>query len=177
VRPAFATELIMSFLFQVLSHTPQWVWLVLVLIVALGCYGLRRRVINPWRLAILPLIGIGTSASGIAQSAEPALAMAGWGIGLLAALPLGYAIGRLREVRHLDDGRLELAGGWFMLLFGISIFFTRYALGVLFGVMPWLRGQPLWILASGGVGGVVAGIGMGWLAGLLLRHRFSLMMR
>jgi hypothetical protein len=163
----------MPSLFQIVSHTPLWVWPLLLFVLALGVYGLRRRVINPWRLAVLPLIGIGTSLAGLAQSAQPAVAAAGLGIALLLALPIGHTLGRRRDARLLDDGRLEIAGGWFMLLFGLSIFFTRYALGVLFGVMPWLKAEPLWIVLSGGVGGAVAGIGVGWLAGVLLRHRLS----
>ena len=51
----------------------------------------------------------------------------------------------------------------------MSIFVARYTLGVLSGVMPHLRAEPLWIVLSGGVGGIVTGIGLGWLANLLLR--------
>jgi len=46
---------------------------------------------------------------------------------------------------------------------------VRYTLGVLSGVMPGLHGEPLWIVLSGGIGGIVTGIGLGWLANLLLR--------
>jgi hypothetical protein len=46
---------------------------------------------------------------------------------------------------------------------------VRYALGVLPGVMPGLYAEPLWIVLSGGIGGIVTGIGLGWLANLLLR--------
>ena len=46
---------------------------------------------------------------------------------------------------------------------------VRYTLGVLSGVMPGLRVEPLWIVLSGSVGGIVTGIGVGWLANLLLR--------
>lgn len=62
-----------------------------------------------------------------------------------------------------------MAGGWFGLGFGISIFLVRYALGVLSGVMPHLRAELLWIVLSGSVGGVVTGLGLGWLASLLSR--------
>jgi hypothetical protein len=60
-----------------------------------------------------------------------------------------------------------------MLLFGVSIFAVRYALGVLFGVAPALKAEPIWIGLSAGAGGVIAGIGIGWLAGLLLQVRRS----
>jgi hypothetical protein len=86
-------------------------------------------------------------------------------------LPLGHAIGRRRAARWRDDGRLQIAGGWFMLGFGLSIFAVRYALGVLFGVAPLLKVEPFWIVLSGAVGGAIAGIGLGWLAGLILRAR------
>ena len=67
------------------------------------------------------------------------------------------------------SGQKAIAGGWFTLCFGLSIFAARYALGVLFGVMPHLRAEPLWIAAAGGVGGLVTGIGVGWLGNLLWR--------
>ena len=163
----------MTFLFQIVTHTPLWVWPVLVFVLGLGLLGLRPRIMPPWRLGILPLVGIGTSLSGIVQSPLPALAFAAWFVALLAALPLGHAAGRRRPARLLEDGRLSIAGGWFMLLFGVSIFAVRYALGVLFGVAPTLKVEPVWIGLAGGAGGVIAGIGIGWLAGLLLQARRS----
>ncbi len=155
--------------FQIVTNTPLWVWPLMVLVVWLGVLGLKPRVLPLWRLAILPGVGVITSFTGIAQASLPGLAAAGWTIALLAGLPLGRALGLRRGVRRLEDGRLEMTGGWFMLVFGLSIFAARYALGVLFGVVPALKAEPLWILVSGGVGGLVAGIGIGWLAGVYLR--------
>jgi pimeloyl-ACP methyl ester carboxylesterase len=54
----------------------------------------------------------------------------------------------------------------FMLLYGLSIFAVRYALGVIFGMAPTLRADPMWVALAGGVGGLVAGIGLGWLGGV-----------
>jgi hypothetical protein len=164
-----------SFL-QIVTNTPIWVWPLMIFVLWLGLHGLRSRVVPWWRLAILPAVGLTTSLSGIAQSADPVAAATGWGVALLAFLPLGWTFGQNRPVRlRPDDGRLEIAGGWFALLFGISIFAVRYAMGVLFGVMPALRVEPMWIHASGAVGGMVAGIGIGWLANLLRRGRRSTM--
>ena len=161
--------------FDIIAHTPLWVWPLMAAVFWLGWYGRRERVVPPSRLAILPLVALGTSVATIVQSASPVLAVGGWLVALLAVLPLGHAIGRRRGVRLLDDGRLQIAGGWFMLGFGLSIFAVRYALGVLFGVLPALKAEPLWIGLSGGVGGIIAGIGLGWLAGLLLRARRSML--
>ena len=156
--------------YQIVVNTPLWVWPLMLFVLWLGWRGLRPRVMSPARLAILPLVGLGTSLAGIAQSLQPGLALAAWAAALLAALPLGWTIGARRPVRlRPEDGRLEVAGGWFALGFGISIFVVRYTLGVLSGVMPDLRVESLWIVLSGGVGGIVTGIGLGWLAHLLLR--------
>jgi hypothetical protein len=167
-----AQDVVMPSLFQIVTNTPLWVWPLMVFVLWLGWQGLQPRTVPLWRPAILPLVSVGSSLAGVAQSAQPGLAAAGWTLGLLAALPLGHAIGRRRAVRlRPEDGRLEIAGGWFALVFGISIFAVRYTLGVLFGVLPTLTVEPLWIGLSGGIGGVVAGIGLGWLAGLLLCAR------
>ncbi len=160
--------------FQIVANTPLWVWPLMVFVLWLGLQGLRPRVIPVWRLAILPAVSLATSLGGIAQSANPAGAAAGWGLALIAFLPLGWAFGQDRPVRlRPEDGKLEMAGGWFALAFGVSIFAVRYAMGVLFGVLPALRAEPLWICLSGAVGGMVAGIGIGWLANLLRRARRS----
>jgi hypothetical protein len=162
----------MSFAYQIVVNTPVWVWPLMMLVLWLGWRGLKPRVMPAARLAILPLVGLATSLAGIAQSVQPGLALAGWAVALLAALPLGRAIGARRAVRlRSENGRLEVAGGWFALGFGISIFVVRYTLGVASGVMPHLRAEPLWIVLSGSVGGIVTGIGVGWLANLLLRAR------
>jgi hypothetical protein len=156
--------------YQIVVNTPLWVWPLMLFVLWLGWRGLQPRVMSPARLAILPLISLGTSLAGVAQSLQPGLGLAGWAVALLPALPVGWAIGTRRAVRLRPEGHgLDVAGGWFTLAFGVSIFAVRYTLGVLSGVMPGLHAEPLWIVLSGGVGGIVTGIGLGWLANLLLR--------
>jgi non-heme chloroperoxidase len=152
-------------------HTPLWVWPLLALVLWLGWSARKARTVRrPW-LAVLPLVGLGVTVAGAVQSAAPTLTFAGWLVGLLLTLPVGHAVGRRREVRRQEDGRVWIAGGWFALGFAVSIFAARYALGVTFGVWPQLARQPAWIAGAGVVGGVIAGIGLGWLTGLLLRDR------
>jgi hypothetical protein len=160
----------MPSVYQIVVNTPLWVWPLMLFVLWLGWRGLQPRVMSPARLAILPLISLGTSLAGVAQSLQSSLALAGWAAALLPALPVGWVIGTRRAVRLRPEGPgLDVAGGWFTLVFGVSIFAVRYTLGVLSGVMPGLYAEPLWIVLSGGIGGIVTGIGLGWLANLLLR--------
>jgi non-heme chloroperoxidase len=156
---------------EIVLHTPLWVWLLLALVLWLGWSARQGRTVHPLRLAALPLVGLGVTIAGAVQSVAPAFTVAGWLVGLLLALPIGYAIGRHREVRW-QGSRVWIAGGWFLLGFALAIFVVRYALGVTFGVWRQLALQPTWIVGAGIVGGVIAGIGLGWLAGLLLRRRW-----
>ena len=151
---------------QIVRNTPLWVWPLMALVVWLGVLGLRTRTLPLWRLAVLPAVGLVLSFAGLGQAVQPALAGVAWLAALAVALPLGDLLGRRRTVRRLEDGRLEIAGGWFMLVFGIGIFAARYALGVVFGMAPSLRADPAWIAVAGGVGGFVAGLGLGWLGGV-----------
>ena len=157
---------------DIVLHTPLWVWPLLVLVLWLGWSARQPRVVHPLRLAALPLVGLGVTVAGVVQSAAPAFTLGGWLVGLLLSLPVGFAVGRRREVKRQDDGRFWIGGGWFLLGFALSIFAVRYALGVTFGIWPRLALQPAWIVGAGAVGGMIAGIGLGWLAGLLLRRRW-----
>lgn len=165
----------MSFVWQVIVHTPFWVWPLLGGLIWMGWQGLKPRAVPVWRLALLPLIGLGVTASGLIQSLQPAMAVASWGAALLLALVPGYLLGRRRPACRRPDGRFDMPGSWFILVFGLSVFLVRYALGVLFGLTPTLRGELLWVALSAGVGGAVAGVGLGWLAGVLgsARHAQS----
>ena len=79
----------LSFLLQIIVHTPLWVWPLMLFVLWLGWWGLQPRTLPPARLAILPLVGVGTSLAAVAQSMKPGLALAGWAVALIAALPLG----------------------------------------------------------------------------------------
>lgn len=164
----------MPSVYQIVTNTPLWVWPLMLLVLWLGWRGLQPRTLVPMRLAVLPLVGLGMALSGIAQSVRPGLALAAWAGALLAALPLGYLIGSRRSLHFTETGQVEVAGGWFALVFGVSIFAVRYTLGVLFGVLPQLRIEPFWIALAGSVGGIVTGIGLGWLTNLLWRARRSM---
>jgi hypothetical protein len=49
----------------------------------LGWQDLQPRIVPPWRPALLPLISVRSSLSGVAQAVQPGLPAAGWAASLL----------------------------------------------------------------------------------------------
>jgi alpha-beta hydrolase superfamily lysophospholipase len=169
--PCSTREFVMPSIFDIVVHTPLWVWPLLIVVLWLGWSASRPRSVHPLRLAALPLVGLGVTIAGAMQSLALPVTLAGWLVGLLVSLPIGRLVGRRRIVIWQPDGRIGIDGSWFVLGFAVSIFAVRYVLGVIFGIWPALATQPVWIAGAGAVGGSIAGIGLGWLSGLLLRDR------
>ena len=146
----------MPSLFQIVTNTPLWVWPLMAAVVALGLYGLRPRTVPLIRLAILPLVAsVRPPQHAVGQ---PVLPGAG---GSWLCSSCGRSCDRPPPQVRRRGWPLELAGGWFMLLFGLSIFAARHALGVLFGVMPAPGPAPGSSSRARSAGD--AGIGLGWL--------------
>lgn len=161
----------MTTAWQVVSHTPPWVWGLLAVLLWLGWRDLGARTTSPCRLAILPAVALVTSLLGAATATMPALSLPVWLAGLSAGLPAGLLIAQRRQLALAPGRALRLSGGWFSLVLGLSIFTIRYAMGVAVARQPALAGDPQWIVAAHVVGGIVAGIGLGWATGLVTRYR------
>lgn len=162
----------MTMMWQILIHTPIWVWALLGLVLWLGWRDLYDRTIPPARLIALPAVATSISLFNILTSAQPALSAPAWLLAVAVALPLGMLIGRWRKLDVDPQGRrLKLAGSWFSMTLGLTIFAVRYAMGVAVGRDPALAADTAWVIAAGAVGGAIAGIGIGWLACLMIRYR------
>ena len=119
-----------------------------------------------------PLVSLGTSLGGVAQSVQPGLALAGWAVALVAALPLGMAIGGRRA-----RGGARRTEGWRSPAAGSRCASASRSLPC---AMRWAScsascrrcaSSRCGSACRARVGGAVAGIGIGWLASLLLRAR------
>jgi hypothetical protein len=119
--------------YQIVVNTPLWVWPLMLFVLWLGWRGLDRESCRRRGSPSCPWSVLATSLAGIAQSLQPGLALAGWAVALLAAAAagLGHRFAPGGAACDPKDGRLEVAGGWFVLGFAVSIFVVRYTLGVL----------------------------------------------
>lgn len=125
-------------LFEIVSHTPTWVWALLSGLLALGLWQRRSRQVKPARLLALPLVmlALGLWTLGPGFVAQPLL-----GLVWLAALGAGLAWGRGRRApagTHWDASAqtLFLAGSWTPLLLIMAIFMLRYAAAVSLALQP-----------------------------------------
>lgn len=160
----------MSYIVGILVNTPWWVWLILIVVTTLGLRDLRPRRLSPVGMSVLPLVSLFLSLLGLIRYGPPLPAIAAWAF----AAAVGGTVGVGRASRRSmipADGEIRVAGSWFSLGLGLSIFAVQYAQGVLNALVPGLRADPLWVAASFAFSGFTLGLGTGWLSRMHQRVR------
>ena len=153
---------------EILEHTPRWVWVALVAIVAAGIAQLRPRRATPARATVLPVLLATLSLLGILAGFAGPAAPAGWAVGMMVATTLGMALGAPSGAGwHAAERRLALPGSWLPLALMLGLFATRFAVGVLVARSPALRHAA----EFGGTAGLACGAFSGLLLGRALAFR------
>ena len=165
-----AMTYVLNYALGILTHTPWWVWLILLAVTALGLRDLRPRRLSPYGMAVLPLVSLVLALLGFMRFTPPLSALAAWA--LLAVVGAYVGVGRAsRRQMTLVDGQIHVSGSWFSLGLGWAIFAVQYAQGVLNAIIPGLRADPLWLAASFGFSGFTLALGLGWLVRMQQRVR------
>lgn len=134
---------------QIISHTPAYVWALLAFLVYRGFLASRDRDMTLTRLAIIPLVMVGLTLSGL-NSHGPlgAAAWLVWALGMLAGAAVAaglvpFAPGQQgRSGRHAkvvvnrSTGTLVQRGSWVPLVLMLAIFAVRYAVAMAGAVQP-----------------------------------------
>jgi len=156
-------------IFNILSHTPVWVWGLLAALMALGFSQTRQRRLAPWRLVMLPLVLLGLGLWSMAPgfralplSALFWLTALGAGVALLASRPARSGA-RWLPAEH----RLQLPGSWMPMLLILVIFSLRYAANVGMAINPGWRSAPAMLLPLALLYGGFSGLFLGRTLALL----------
>jgi len=146
-------------LFQILQHTPIWVFGLFFALLALGYLQSRPRELSAARLALLPLaFGVFSLVQVSVRFGAQPLAYAAWGIGMAAALRLNRAWKQPAGARWLEQsGRFHVPGSWTLLALMMAIFFARYALAVSLEMTPGLAQVSGYAAAASLVFGLLSG--------------------
>jgi hypothetical protein len=159
-------------LIQIVQHTPSWVLLLLLALVAIGISRSRPRSVPLRRIFILPLAFTALSLFSLYSAfganpggpLNPMLALSALAWLCAAGVLLASAIkrGARRDVTYsAHTRRFQLPGSWLPLCWMISIFLIKYILAVLMAIQPSLYGSSSFAIAIGLLSGALNGILIG----------------
>jgi len=146
-------------LFEILKRTPTWVFALFAVLVLFGVLQSRTRQISLARVAILPLVLVGLSLSGMWSAfGANGYAIASWSAAVAAAVALNGLAKWPRKVAYTAGTRSFLVeGSWSPLAVMMLIFFTRYAVNVTLAINPGLAASPWLAPAVGFAYGLMSG--------------------
>ncbi|MHC4041470.1 DUF6622 family protein [Bradyrhizobium sp. 23AC] len=159
----------MTMAYQILTHTPLWVWVLLAYLVWQGIQSMQPRTTPIWRALILPVVfiiwGVSRIGFGPQGSAWPLIA---WIVAALALLPLGLLTPRPFDVDH-KTGEIIRPGSAFALIRNLVVFSLQYAVGVISAIDA--SDRALAIIVGRAVSGATAGYFIGSTIALVIAYR------
>jgi hypothetical protein len=154
---------------QITSHTPIWVWFLLVAVVSLGHSQSKRRYASLPKIVIFPLVMVGLSLQGTLHTfGAQALGLAVWlGAGLVSLI--GVMRQPLPTATRFDAAsqRFDLPGSWVPMLLILGIFATKYTVGALTALQPEMVRGVAFSLSLAALYGAFSGLFLGRAARLL----------
>jgi hypothetical protein len=159
----------MTFVYQILIHTPIWVFALFAYLVWQGIKAMQPRTTPIWRALIVPVVfivwGISRIGFGHQDSAWPLVT---WIAAALVLLPLGVLTPRPFEVDHAT-GQIIRPGGAFALVRNLIVFVPQYAVGVISAIDA--SDRALALIAGRAISGATAGYFIGSTIALLIAYR------
>ena len=157
--------------FQILIHTPWWVFPAFAFILRSGIQALKPRTLSIGQLMIVPFIFIAWGVvSLIMRSTSSPILLVSWSIAAASFAAIAWVTG-LRDGVGFDRNRkrISLPGSRVPLIRSLLIFTAKYGLGTAFALAPESRNsiELLNIIVSGASAGYFAG----WAVRLILSYQ------
>jgi hypothetical protein len=150
-------------LLSIITHTPLWVWGLLIVLIAFGMAQRLPRRVGPVRATAVPIVLAAWSFAGVLSRPTHAdLALAAWAIcalAVFAAIQRRAAPAGSRWVA--DQAQFEIPGSAVPLAAMVGLFAARYFGGASQAIAPALAGQTAFIVATAAVYGSFAGLFLG----------------
>jgi hypothetical protein len=125
-------------LYQILIHTPRWVWLLLLALLALGLSQAVTRSASLKRITVVPLAMTGLSLYGtVAAFGGDSQILLIW-LGAVALMANAVMRLPLPDACRYDPAtrRFTLPGSWVPMLLILGLFCTKYVVGVAIAMHP-----------------------------------------
>ena len=162
----------MTFAYQILIHTPIWVFPLFAYLVWQGIRAMRPRTTTIWRSLIVPAIfiiwGLSRLLSGYQHGAGP---LVSWTMAALALAPVGLLTEKPFELDHMT-GQINRPGSPIPLIRNVTIFALQYTVAVIAAVDH--DGLAVATLIGRAVSGAMTGYFLGRTIALLRQYRMQL---
>jgi hypothetical protein len=150
-------------IFQIITHTPIWVWALLALLVYFGYQQTKSRTIGLRRATIIPVVLTALSIYGtLSAFGSSSLAILAW---LAAATALATTVMLLpipAGTRFDNQARqLHIIGSWVPMALMMGIFVTKYIVGVALSMHPELAQKTTFALTFSALYGAFSGVFIG----------------
>lgn len=153
-------------LYQILTHTPIYVWAILAFLVYRGVLAAREREMSVARMLVIPLLMLALALQSVStQFGLGSVAMLAWAIGAAISALLCRVSGKGRASPGAIPGTVRIPGSWLPLALMMAIFVIKYALAVALSIQPALAGKALFAASACGLLGLCNGCFLGRLAG------------
>jgi hypothetical protein len=126
---------------EIISRTPTWVFGLLVALIYFGVLQSRTRTVPKLRVAILPILMIGLSLSGIFSAFGASLmAIIAWFAALVFVMVASDRIKANDDITFsTTTQKFNVPGSWIPMQIMMTIFITKYAVAVLLAYNSNLR--------------------------------------
>jgi hypothetical protein len=152
-------------LYQILTHTPIYVWAILAFLVYRGVLAAREREMGAGRMLVIPLLMLALSLQSIStQFGLESVAMLAWAIGAALSALLCRVSGKGRASPGAVPGTVRIPGSWMPLALMMTIFAIKYVLAVALAIQPGLAGKALFAASACGLLGLCNGCFLGRMA-------------
>ena len=155
--------------YQILAHTPSWVWAVLFALLWWGLAQTAPRRTRLHRVIVLPLAMTSLSLYGTLSvfGAVPASWLMWLGAGLITLVWVASS-GPPAHVRYDAVARVfSLPGSWVPLTLMMAIFLTKYLVGVMLALQPALAHDTTTAAMVASLYGAMSGLFIGRMVRLL----------
>lgn len=125
----------MKFAWQILTHTPIWVFPLFAYLVWLGIKAMRPRTVTIWRSLIVPAVFIVWGMSRLLSRADFAGPLAAWLGAAAVLLAVGFLSARPIELDH-TTGEIKRPGSVVPLIRNVTVFALQYTVAVIAAVDP-----------------------------------------
>lgn len=143
---------------EIITHTPLWVWPLLLYLLYVGWKATRNRVVAPWRLLVMPAVITGLALYNLFSAGPSFAGLAAFAAGAAGGSAAGFALGLRRPAERRGDGKLALKGDWVPLVLILAIFAVRYATGVALGIDPSLAQDTAFLVVRLALSGLFAAL-------------------